>query len=89
MNNKLDLLIQVILADYDDKTKIIDRIFCFIENDRKHLKEYFDFLAYNSYSLQYVNSYIAKSIAKHYDLKAINTESVPESRLIQSFSELA
>lgn len=90
--NDLDSFIQDVLADYDarmaDKTKIIDRISCFVEYDRKYLKQYLDLLVDGNYSLQYVNSYIAQEIAKHYGLSSVDSGHAPESRLIQSYTEL-
>lgn len=90
--NDLDSFIQDVLNDYDarlaDKSKVIDRVFCFIEQDKKHLKDYLDLLADGNYSLKYVNSHIAQCIAKHYGLESVDSGFTPESKLIQSYSEL-
>ena len=90
--HNLDSFIRQVLADYDarmaDKTKIIDLIFCFIENDRNYLKQYLDLLANGNYSLKYVNSHIAHEIAKHYGVTSIDDGHASESMLIQSYSEL-
>ena len=93
--NPIDDFIQRVLAAYDtkskDKSQIIDIVFCFIEQDRNFMREYIDLIGTAGKmekSRQYVNSRIARKIAEHYELTLEERAQIPESRLIQGYSEL-
>ena len=90
--NSLDSFIHDVLNDYDarlaDKSKVIDRVFCFIEQDRKHLKDYLDLLADGNNQWKKVISHIAQSIAKHYVLDSVDSAFNQEKKLTQGYARL-
>ena len=67
--------------------QITDNIFCFIQNDKELMKDYLDLVAKQG-NLGVVNSQIAQKIAQRYGMNNTGKESVPNSNLIQTYSEL-
>lgn len=65
--------------------EITDQVFLFIQNDKELMHQYLNLISKKE--IKSVNSSIAKSIKKRYNLsnKSKNTE--PKSILIQSFEE--
>ena len=81
------------MKDFCDKLftafekQITDNIFCFIQNDKELMKDYLDLVAKQG-NLGVVNSQIAQKMAQRYGMNNTGKESVPNSNLIQTYSEL-
>lgn len=68
--------------------EITDLFFLYVQSDKELMKKYLDLVA-GIGDLQYVNSHIAQSVARHFSL--INTREenhAPVNNLIQSYSQL-
>lgn len=67
---------------------IVDVIFTFVENDRVLMKQYLDLVSLHK-NLDTVNSNISQEIKRQLNLKNANVvNKKPQSKLIQSFTEL-
>ena len=69
-------------------TEITDLFFLYVQSDKELMKKYLDLVA-GVGDLQYVNSSIAQSVARHFSLANAREENhAPVSNLIQSYSQL-